>query len=59
LKDRVQSCQLEIPGREETSISLEIGIASYPAQARTVESLLKAADDNLYLVKEGGNSCQE
>lgn len=40
----------------QLDISASVGIARYPADGADIESLLRAADDTLYKVKEGGRN---
>jgi diguanylate cyclase (GGDEF)-like protein/PAS domain S-box-containing protein len=41
---------------QEMSISASVGISRYPVDGADIESLLRAADDTLYKVKEGGRN---
>jgi diguanylate cyclase (GGDEF)-like protein len=45
-----------IPGEEDKPVSFSIGVATYPEHAESLETLIEAADQGLYLVKRGGRN---
>lgn len=54
LQDKLQSCLTPpflIEGRE-INLGASIGVARYPEDGADLESLLKAADDDMYLIKQ-------
>lgn len=56
LRAGVESLDLSHQGNSLSAVTISIGIASYPANALTVDSLIKAADQALYEAKETGRN---
>jgi diguanylate cyclase (GGDEF)-like protein len=59
--ERLRTCieRFPFPGREAQplgTVSVSIGVASYPDHADSQDALLKAADSALYAAKEGGRN---
>ena len=56
LKDRINALTLptKYTGGEEIHISISQGIASFPSDADSAETLLEKADQALYVVKKNG-----
>jgi len=44
-------------GEHELNITLSIGIGLYPHDGKDSKSLIKCADEALYLAKESGRDC--
>ncbi|MGZ6317369.1 MAG: GGDEF domain-containing protein [Anaerolineales bacterium] len=56
LRETVRQLEKEYEGQDLGTITISLGVASYPTQGSTGEELLKAADKALYRAKsEGGN----
>ena len=55
VRSQVERCRLKISG-EEISISVSVGIASYPVHASGVTGLIKRADEAMYNAKGLGKS---
>ncbi|MGM0606935.1 MAG: sensor domain-containing diguanylate cyclase [Candidatus Muiribacteriota bacterium] len=41
---------------EELSVTISVGVSTYPDHAKDVENLVKLADEGLYIAKEGGRN---
>jgi diguanylate cyclase (GGDEF)-like protein len=55
--ERIRKAMKKSPvpsGKKEISVTVSVGIATFPENARLPESLMKAADKALYAAKEGG-----
>jgi diguanylate cyclase (GGDEF)-like protein len=55
IKDAVAACKLEHGGRT-VSISVSIGVATFPEDGQTIDALLGRADRAMYLAKQGGRN---
>lgn len=55
-KIRNEICRSFDLGKIVVNISASIGIALYPEMANDIDSLIKAADQSMYLVKQGGRN---
>ncbi len=56
LRESIRQLEQEYDGQELGTITITLGVASYPTQGSTREELLKAADKALYRAKnEGGD----
>jgi diguanylate cyclase (GGDEF)-like protein len=47
---------IEMAQKEEAPVTVSIGVASYPEHGVMIESLIKAADDAVYLAKRSGKN---
>ena len=45
--------------QHELNITLSIGIGLYPADGKSVKSLIKCADEALYRAKKNGRDCYQ
>jgi diguanylate cyclase (GGDEF)-like protein/PAS domain S-box-containing protein len=52
----IERMRIEIPGGQELSVTVSIGLAVYPRHANNLESLLGAADEALYRAKRLGRN---
>lgn len=52
--DAIRSEPFGVPGEQPLSITVSIGVASYPVHGETYKLLVGAADKALYRAKEGG-----
>lgn len=50
------ACLTPIPGDPAIFLSISAGLAYYPEDGKTAESLLKTADERLYQAKKGGRN---
>jgi diguanylate cyclase (GGDEF)-like protein/PAS domain S-box-containing protein len=58
LRTDVECKPSEIGGGRTIGITVSIGVATYPQQVNSLETLVKASDDALYAAKRGGrNRC--
>lgn len=55
IRKAVQSLDLPVNGKT-VKITISVGVASYPINATDKQSLIEAADEALYLAKEGGRN---
>ncbi len=56
LRAAVECQPFDIGGGKTTSITVSIGVATYPQQVNSLEALVKAADVALYAAKRGGRN---
>jgi diguanylate cyclase (GGDEF)-like protein/PAS domain S-box-containing protein len=56
LRLAVQKHSFEVDGNKTVSVTVSIGIASYPQHADTLQDLVGASDTALYAAKEGGRN---
>lgn len=56
LRTGIESLELSHQGKLIPRVTISIGVASYPANANTVETLIKSADMALYDAKEAGRN---
>ncbi len=56
LRVRVASQTVAVTAEQSISLTVSIGIASYPDEANSVQKLLSAADQALYAAKSGGRN---
>ena len=54
LRERIKKLDIQYRNRTLGTITLSIGVASFPEHGRTADELLKAADQCLYQSKSGG-----
>lgn len=52
----IERMRIEVPGGQELSVTVSIGLAVYPHHANNLESLLGAADEALYCAKRLGRN---
>ncbi|MBD3272714.1 MAG: diguanylate cyclase, partial [Elusimicrobia bacterium] len=52
----IQECRIEIEDTEQLAISVSMGVAAYPTDAKNVEDLIKKADEALYYSKTHGRN---
>ncbi len=56
LRAAVERQSFDIGGGKTASITVSIGVATYPQQVNSLEALVKAADVALYAAKQGGRN---
>jgi two-component system cell cycle response regulator len=56
LRARVAGHAIAVTGDQTTSLTVSIGLASYPGETDSVQKLLSAADQALYAAKAGGRN---
>jgi len=56
IRQKVENHFIEHEGQQIGPVTISAGVSIYPAHGRTPESLIKAADDALYLAKNGGRN---
>lgn len=56
LRAAVERQPFDIGGGKTASITVSIGVATYPQQVNSLEALVKAADVALYAAKQGGRN---
>lgn len=54
LREAVKHLELSLRGQSLGQVSLSLGVAVYPANGQTAESLIQAADEALYRAKRDG-----
>lgn len=54
LRQQVKQMEVHYDGRKIGSLTISLGVASYPEQADNYEELIKSADHALYCAKEDG-----
>lgn len=54
IRKRVKETKLVLDNGKEVALSISIGVASYPEDCNTIEELVKASDNALYLAKNAG-----
>lgn len=57
LRSAIKEIALDFRGQTLGGISISVGIASFPTDGATRETLLKSADSALYKAKESGRDC--
>lgn len=55
IKEAVAACRLD-NGHKQVTLSVSIGIATYPDDGHNIDSLLARADRAMYLAKQGGRN---
>jgi diguanylate cyclase (GGDEF)-like protein len=56
MRQAVQALRIKVNGRDLPPVSVSIGIARLPADAPTLEQVLKRADQALYAAKQNGRN---
>lgn len=56
IRIRVESTKVEFPDAEPQRLTISAGLATYPRDARSAESLLASADEALYASKKAGRN---
>jgi diguanylate cyclase (GGDEF)-like protein len=56
IRDRVETLRMQIDGHAIERVTLSLGVATLPRDAREEESLLSAADQALYHAKQSGRN---
>lgn len=56
LRNKVMKTQLSYAGKPLPSVTISLGVATFPASSDTVEGLLREADVALYQAKENGRN---
>jgi|GEM_PF-657670 len=57
LRSRVESKKYDVKGLDkQLSVTISIGVSTFPDHARDLKSLVKVADDGLYVAKESGRN---
>ncbi len=54
--DRVSSRHFHLPNGKETSVTISLGVSTYPQDGLTPSELIEAADKHLYKAKEEGRN---
>lgn len=54
LKDAIFECTIELPNQQSCYLHVSAGVAWYPKDAQTYDSLLKCSDFAMYCVKRSG-----
>ncbi len=54
--DRIRRAVARITAREENAVTISVGVATYPADARDKNALITAADTALYYGKQSGEN---
>jgi len=57
IRSRIESGRLEIDGRTSVKLTICLGVATLPRDARDDDALLEAADQALYQAKQAGRNC--
>ena len=57
IRGALQALRLSVAGTELPQVTASAGVASFPDHGRSVEDVLKAADQALYLAKDQGRNC--
>jgi diguanylate cyclase (GGDEF)-like protein len=54
LRQKASQLRVQDAGQSHATITLSVGVAIYPQHGRTIETVLRAADDALYRAKQEG-----
>lgn len=54
--ERISSRTFKLPNNRETSVTISLGVSSYPVDGETTEVLIEAADKRLYNAKHNGRN---
>ena len=54
--DAVSTKQFKLNNVVTVNVTISLGVASFPKDAKSVEDMIEAADKNLYLAKENGRN---
>lgn len=57
IRQGIKQLKVHIEGKELTSISVSVGISSFPRHGTTYEQLFRLADEALYKAKQNGRDC--
>ena len=57
IRANVEEHKVELPDSEAKPLTVSIGLATYPRDARNAESVLAGADEALYASKHAGRNC--
>ena len=57
IRHGIKQLKVHIEGKELASISVSVGIATYPHHGTTYEQLFRLADEALYHAKQNGRDC--
>ena len=56
IRKLIEAHTFMFPHRQPSSVTLSIGIAAFPDDGKTIEDIIKIADDMLYKAKSGGKN---
>ncbi|PLX17122.1 MAG: hypothetical protein C0601_08335 [Candidatus Muiribacterium halophilum] len=57
LRIKIETKKYEVKGLDKPlSVTISIGVSTFPDHARDLKTLVKVADDGLYMAKEGGRN---
>lgn len=54
--ERVSSKPFKLPNGKETSVTISLGVSTYPQDGDTTEELIESADKRLYHAKDNGRN---
>ncbi len=54
--ERISSKQFKLPNGKETSVTISLGVSTYPQDGVTTEELIESADKRLYNAKHNGRN---
>jgi diguanylate cyclase (GGDEF)-like protein len=57
IRARIESTKVELPDTDPKALTISIGLATYPRDARNAEMVLAGADEALYASKHAGRNC--
>jgi diguanylate cyclase (GGDEF)-like protein len=57
IRAKIESSKVELPDTEAKTVTVSVGLATYPRDARNAESVLAGADEALYASKRAGRNC--